>query len=105
MPRDQVPYDLRYVWGRGGLGVTIVERFGRNVAAARMFRHMKQRDLAKALGHDPSYVSLIESGEREVGIALAEKIAVALGVHLAPLLTGEPFVVEPSPASGRKEQT
>jgi transcriptional regulator with XRE-family HTH domain len=78
--------------------VTIVERFGRNVAAARGFRRMGQAGLAKRAGIDPSYVSLIEGGKREVGIALAEKIASALRVDLGQILTGEPFA-----ASDRKE--
>jgi ribosome-binding protein aMBF1 (putative translation factor) len=82
--------------------VTIVERFGRNVAAARAFRRMGQAGLAKEIGHDQSHVSLIESGKREVGIVLADRIAEAVGVGVEDLMYGEPFS---PPAPDAKEGT
>ncbi len=74
--------------------MTIVERFGRNVSAARKFVQISQSDLAREAGIDPSYVSLIESGKREVGIETAGRIAAALQVSLGHLLTGQPFTGE-----------
>lgn len=74
---------------------TAVERFGRNLAAARTFRKLAQKDVGSVAGIDASYVSLIEDGRREVGIALAERLADAVGVPLGTLVMAKgPFQVE-----------
>ncbi len=70
----------------------IEDRFGRNVASARVHARLRQKELAKRAGIDTSYVSLIEAGKRVTSIALAEKIALALGVPLGTLLEADaPF--------------
>lgn len=47
---------------------------------------MSQKDLAEALDVDPSYVSRLESGEREPSISLLRKLADALSVPSGLLL-------------------
>lgn len=73
---------------------TAVERFGRNLAAARAWRQLSQAEVATAADLDPSYISLIEAGKRVVGLDIAERLAEAVKVPLGTLLmaTG-PFEV------------
>ncbi len=77
----------------------IVKRFGRNVAAARAHRGIRQAELATRAGLDASYVSLIEAGKRVVGIDTAERLALALNAPLGALLTAAAPFAEASDAA------
>jgi transcriptional regulator with XRE-family HTH domain len=64
----------------------IQDRFGRNLAAARAHKRMGQADVARLAEIDQSYMSLIETGKRTVSIAVAERLALAVGVPVGVLL-------------------
>ena len=53
--------------------------FGRYLTALRLNRRVKQKELAEALGVDPSYISVIESGKKAPPSNKAiEEIVIAL---------------------------
>lgn len=56
--------------------------YSKAIRLARARRGQQQRDLAKAAGLDPSYVSLLESGRRTPSPEVIEKLAVALAIPL-----------------------
>lgn len=56
-----------------------------NLAALRLARKLRQRDLARRIGIQQSEVSRIERGEREPAVRLAKRIAKALGVAVEDL--------------------
>jgi len=49
--------------------------------AIRKARGLTQIQLADAVGMSPSYIALIETGERKVPVWTAKKIAAALGFN------------------------
>lgn len=66
--------------------------YAKAIKTVRALREMEQRDLAKLLGVDASYISLIESGQRVPSTAVLEQIAKSFGVplYLLVLLGSEP---------------
>ncbi len=59
----------------------------RNVRRARLALGWSQERLAQECGLHRTYVSAVERGERNIGVDNADKLATALGVSLADLLT------------------
>ena len=47
--------------------------------------HKSQKEVAKAVGVTPSYLSLVESGKRNPSIELVERAVASLGVPLEAL--------------------
>ena len=50
------------------------------LAALREAKHLDQASLARAAGISPSYLAMIESGEREASPVILRSLAQALGV-------------------------
>lgn len=64
----------------------ISKKLGDNIKRIRLRRKMSQGDICRAIGMDRSYMSAIESGKKNVTIAVVEKIAKALSVSVDELL-------------------
>ncbi|MEI8137737.1 MAG: helix-turn-helix transcriptional regulator [Bacteroidota bacterium] len=64
----------------------ISKKLGDNIKRIRLRRKMSQGDICRAIEMDRSYMSAIESGKKNVTIAVVEKIAHALGVSAKELL-------------------
>lgn len=62
-----------------GKGGEIVNMSG-SIRMLRALRGISQKGLSSMTGLDPSYISLLESGNREPSMASGEKIADAFGV-------------------------
>ena len=62
------------------------EKLGENIKRIRLRRKMSQGDICRAIEMDRSYMSAIESGKKNVTIAVVEKIARALDVSVGELL-------------------
>jgi transcriptional regulator with XRE-family HTH domain len=58
---------------------------GRSIKLCRTNRGLSQEDLAKKVGLSPSYISLIEKGDRDPAVSTVEKLATALGVPMSLL--------------------
>lgn len=69
--------------------MSINEIFGRNVKAHRLSLKLSQEALANLAEIDRTYLPKVEKGERNVSLAIAQKIANALNVKLSKLLEGE----------------
>ena len=63
------------------------EVFGKRVGQLRLERGLSQEDLGELAGLDRTYVSSAENGRRNVTITTIYKLAAALGVEPAELLT------------------
>lgn len=61
--------------------------FGGAIRAVRAERGISQEDLAHSSGIDRSYLGAIERGEQNAGLLHLVRIAEALGVPLAELMT------------------
>ncbi len=61
--------------------------FAANVRRVRREQGLTQEKLAEAADLHPNYVSSVERGERNISIRNIERIAHALGVSMASLLT------------------
>jgi len=61
---------------------------GNNIKEARKRRGWTQRDLAEQIGSDPSYVNRVETGKINPTVAVAERLADALGCTLDYLVKG-----------------
>jgi transcriptional regulator with XRE-family HTH domain len=59
--------------------------FGQRVVALRRERGLSQQALAHSAGLDPTYMSGVEQGRRNLGLININKIARALGVDVAAL--------------------
>lgn len=59
--------------------IKIVNAIGHGIMVRRAMLRMSQARLAKAIGVDQSYISLIERGERPISDELLQKIVAALG--------------------------
>jgi transcriptional regulator with XRE-family HTH domain len=64
----------------------ISQKLGQNIKQIRLRRKMSQGDICRAIEMDRSYMSAIESGKKNVTIAVLEKIARALNVSVDELL-------------------
>lgn len=70
---------------RGESGVQVSEELGRKIADARKAAGLRQHHLAEAMGVGKSYVSMIESGDREPTDGQLAVIAGLLGKSVAEL--------------------
>ena len=66
--------------------IKISQKLGDNIKRIRLRRKMSQGDICRALEMDRSYMSAIESGKKNVTIAVVEKLAGALDVSVDELL-------------------
>jgi transcriptional regulator with XRE-family HTH domain len=64
----------------------ISQKLGQNIKQIRLRRKMSQGDICRAIEMDRSYMSAIESGKKNVTIAVVEKLARALNVSVDELL-------------------
>jgi transcriptional regulator with XRE-family HTH domain len=64
----------------------ISKRLGTNIKRIRTRKKMSQGDICRKLNMDRSYMSAIESGKKNVTIAVLGKLADALGVAANELL-------------------
>lgn len=61
--------------------------FASNVRRVRLEKGMTQEAVAEGAGLHPNYVSSVERGERNISILNIERIAIALGVSMAELVS------------------
>jgi transcriptional regulator with XRE-family HTH domain len=83
--------------------------YGAGIRKARAIRGLSQKDLAAASSLNPSYISMIESGQRVPSMVAVEGIAKALGVPVYLLLllaSGSEDLrgIDPAQASSLGEQ-
>ena len=64
----------------------ISKTLGQNIKRIRLKKRMSQGDICRAIEMDRSYMSAIESGKKNVTIAVLEKLANALDVSVNELL-------------------
>jgi len=64
----------------------ISKKLGQNIKHIRLRRKMTQGDICRAINMDRSYMSAIESGKKNVTLAVLEKLASALNVSVDELL-------------------
>lgn len=64
----------------------ISKKLGANIKKIRIRKKMSQGDICRKLNMDRSYMSAIESGKKNVTIAVLGKLADALGVAASELL-------------------
>ena len=64
----------------------ISKTLGQNIKRIRLKKRMSQGDICRAIEMDRSYMSAIESGKKNVTIAVVEKLARALDVSVDELL-------------------
>lgn len=67
--------------------------FGKNVRRARKAAGLSQVDLAADAGMAKSYMSEVERGRRNPTVAVISRIARALGINAADLMSGIPEAV------------
>jgi transcriptional regulator with XRE-family HTH domain len=63
-------------------------KFGKRVRTLRLDRGWTQEEFAHRTGLNRSYMSEVERGKSDVSLSTLQKIAKALGISLAELLTG-----------------
>lgn len=68
----------------------VVERFATRLRELRVERGLTQAELAERAEVTATYVSKLEGAGAAPGIDLVEKLAVALGVGIADLVSAEP---------------
>ena len=68
--------------------MSLLDRFAGNVRRLRSKKGLSQRVLAENVGISISYVSMLERGQRSPPLETVEKMARALKVPPAALLTG-----------------
>jgi transcriptional regulator with XRE-family HTH domain len=67
----------------------IAEQFGRKVRYFRKLRNLSQDELAERCELHRTYIGSVERGERNITLLNAKKIANALAVSLAELVTDD----------------
>ena len=67
----------------------ITEQFGKKVRHFRKLRNLSQNDLAELSELHRTYIGSVERGERNITLLNASKIAKALSVSLAELVTDD----------------
>lgn len=63
-------------------------QFGANLRTAREARGLSQEALAQRAGMDPAEIRRLESARRDPGVRVVTRLARALGIKAADLLTG-----------------
>jgi transcriptional regulator with XRE-family HTH domain len=71
------------------LSMSITHTFGHKVRYFRNLKRLSQEELAELCGLHRTYIGSIERGERNITLINAEKIACALGQHLASFFKEE----------------
>ncbi len=66
----------------------IQQKFGDRIKKLRLEKSLSQEALALAAELDRTYLPSIEKGKRNVSLAVAKKIANALGMTLSELVSG-----------------
>ena len=66
----------------------IYSRFGNSVRTIRRAQNWTQAELAERAGMNKTYLVRIESGDKNVTLKTAQRIACALEMELTTLLTG-----------------
>jgi len=62
------------------------KKLGANIKKIRTKKKMTQGDICRKLDMDRSYMSAIESGKKNITLAILEKLANALNVSVSDLL-------------------
>lgn len=86
---DEELYDLAVAADEESVPAGVVDRLLAGESAIKVWREhrgMTQRDLAKAVGTSPVYLSQIERGQRSGSTKLLARIARALDVELGDLV-------------------
>ena len=65
----------------------LLQRVGRIVRATRAARGMPRRVLSEASGVSPRYLAQLESGQGNISLALMQRVAHALGLRVADLVS------------------
>lgn len=65
----------------------ITEKFGKKVRYFRKLRNFSQEELAERSELHRTYIGSVERGERNITLLNADKIAKALSLNLAELVT------------------
>ncbi len=63
----------------------IKKKFGERIKFLRLQKRLSQEALADAADLDRTYIQSIEKGNRNVSIAVAEKLAAAMGISISEL--------------------
>ena len=61
-------------------------KLGANIKKIRIKKKMSQGDICRKLDMDRSYMSAVESGKKNITLAILERLANALGVSPSELL-------------------
>ena len=61
-------------------------KLGANIKKIRTKKKMSQGDICRKLAMDRSYMSAVESGKKNITLAVLERLANALGVSVGNLL-------------------
>lgn len=64
----------------------ISKKLGVNIKRIRVKKKMTQGDICRKLDMDRSYMSAVESGKKNITLAILERLANALGVSVSELL-------------------
>lgn len=75
--------------------------FAQNVRRIRLDHEMTQERLAELAELHPNYISSVERGERNISIRNIERIAKALGVPIAELVSPPDPPVKTKPAKDK----
>ena len=73
---------------------TVCSAFGRRLRKLRKSRGLTQEKLAELTGLDRTYVPQAESGTRNVSLLTIDKLASALGIDAALLVSDLPCLAE-----------
>ncbi|MEM7534143.1 MAG: helix-turn-helix transcriptional regulator [Chloroflexota bacterium] len=73
----------------------IYSRFGHSVRVIRRANDMTQAQLAKRAGMNKTYLVRVESGDKNVTLKTAQKVASALDVDVITLLQGVTVTIQP----------
>ncbi|MEM7532303.1 MAG: helix-turn-helix transcriptional regulator [Chloroflexota bacterium] len=73
----------------------IYHRFGHSVRTIRRANEMTQAQLAKKAGMNKTYLVRIETGDMNVTLRTAQRVACALDVDVITLLQGVTVTIQP----------
>lgn len=76
---------VQFSTNRDFCAMDIKQKFGNNLKRLRLEKGLSQEKLALIAEIDRTYIPSIEKGERNVSIAIAEKLAIALNVPITEL--------------------